>query len=169
LWGRDILVAPITEPGAQRKEVNFPKSAKTWFDFYTGAAHKGGINEVVPVVNVVQTTRDYSTRQIELNYYYDANAGATSGKLYEDDGATANAYQQGKYEIAHYSGDATAARFEIGIETEVGKSCQPVARTYTLKVHNVANRPRSVRFDGKELPSRWDARSRTLQVALPAR
>jgi oligosaccharide 4-alpha-D-glucosyltransferase len=186
LWGRDILVAPITEPGAQRKEVNFPKSAKTWFDFYTGAAHKGGINEVVPVVaehipvfvragafvplaNVVQTTRDYSTGQIELNYYYDANAGATSGKLYEDDGATANAYQQGKYEIAHYSGDATAARFEIGIETEVGKSWQPVARTYTLKVHNVANRPRSVRFDGKDLPSRWDARSRTLQVALPAR
>jgi alpha-glucosidase (family GH31 glycosyl hydrolase) len=186
LWGRDILVAPITEPGAQRKEVNFPKSAKTWFDFYTGAAHKGGINEVVPVVaehipvfvragafvplaNVVQTTRDYSTGQIELNYYYDANAGATSGKLYEDDGATANAYQQGKYEIAHFSGVATAARFEIGIETEVGKSWQPVARTYTLKVHNVANRPRSVRFDGKDLPSRWDARSRTLQVALPAR
>ncbi|MTW10858.1 DUF5110 domain-containing protein [Pseudoduganella eburnea] len=186
LWGRDILVAPITEPGAQRKEVNFPKSARTWFDFYTGAAHKGGINEVVPVVaehipvfvragafvpmaNVVQTTRDYSTRQIALNYYYDANAGATNGKLYEDDGATANAYQQGKYEIAHFSGAATAASLEIGIETEVGKSWQPVVRTYTLKVHNVASRPRSVRCDGKDVASRWDAQSRTLQVVLPAR
>jgi len=185
LWGRDFLVAPVTEPGAQRKEVNFPKSAKVWFDFYSGAAHKGGINEVVPVVSehipvfvragafvplakVVQTTRDYSTRQIELNYYYDASAGATSGKLYDDDGATANAYEQGKYEIAHFTGAASANGLEIGIETEVGKAWQPVSRAYALKVHNVVNRPRSVKLDGKAVEARWDARSHTLQVALPA-
>ena len=45
LWGKDFLVAPITEPGAQRKEVNFPTSAKVWFDFYSDAAHKGGVTE----------------------------------------------------------------------------------------------------------------------------
>ncbi|KQV54053.1 glycosyl hydrolase [Duganella sp. Root336D2] len=186
LWGKDFLVAPVTEPGAQRKEVNFPASAKVWFDFYSGAAHKGGINEVVPVAaehipvfvragafvplaKVVQTTRDYSTRQVELNYYYDASAGATSGKLYDDDGATANAYEQGKYEIAHFAGVASATGVEIGIETEVGKAWQPVARTYALKVHNVASRPRSVKLDGKAVASRWDARNRTLQLTLPAR
>jgi len=185
LWGRDFLVAPVTEPGAQRKEVNFPKSAKVWFDFYSGAAHKGGINEVVPVVaehipvfvragafvplaKVVQTTRDYNTKQVELNYYYDASAGATSGKLYDDDGATANAYEQGKYEIAHFTGAASANGLEIGIETEVGKAWQPVNRAYALKVHNVVNRPRSVKLDGKAVDVRWDARSHTLQLALPA-
>ena len=185
LWGRDFLVAPVTEPGAQRKEVNFPASSKVWFDFYSGAAHKGGINEVVPVVaehipvfvragalvplaEVVQTTRDYSSKQVELNYYYDASAGATSGKLYDDDGATANAFEQGKYEIAHFAGIASAGGFEIGIETEVGKAWQPVSRSYTLKVHNVAKRPRSVKLDGKALDARWDARSRILQVRLPA-
>ncbi|KQZ44190.1 glycosyl hydrolase [Duganella sp. Root1480D1] len=186
LWGRDLLVAPVTEPGAQRKEVNFPASAKVWFDFYTGAAHKGGINEVVPVVaehipvfvragafvpmaKVVQTTRDYNTRQVELNYYYDASAGVTSGKLYDDDGATASAYEQGKYEIAHFAGAASASGFEIGIETEVGKAWQPVSRAYALKVRNVASRPRSVKLDGKPIDSHWDARSHTLQVALPTR
>ena len=186
LWGRDFLVAPVTEPGAQRKEVNFPASAKVWFDFYSDAAHKGGINEVVPVAaehipvfvragafvplaKVVQTTRDYSTKRVELNYYYDATAGSTSGKLYDDDGATAGAYEQGKYEIAHFAGAASASSFEIGIETEVGKAWQPVSRAYAIKVHNVAGRPRSVKLDGKAMESRWDARSRTLHVSLPAR
>jgi alpha-glucosidase (family GH31 glycosyl hydrolase) len=186
LWGRDFLVAPITEPGAQRKEVNFPSSSKVWFDFYSGAAHKGGINEVVPVVaehipvfvragafvplaKVVQTTRDYSTKQIELNYYYDASAGTSSGKLYDDDGMTADAYGQGKYEIAHFSGSASASGFDIGIETEVGKAWQAVSRAYALKVHNVQKRPRSVKLDGKAISAQWDARSRSLRVMLPAR
>jgi alpha-glucosidase (family GH31 glycosyl hydrolase) len=117
----------------------------------------------------VQTTRDYNTKQVELHYYYDSSAGATSGKLYDDDGATANAYEQGKYEIAHFAGTASAAGFEIGITTEVGKAWQPVSRAYTLKVHNVVSRPRSVKLDGKAVAARWDARSRTLQVMLPAR
>lgn len=186
LWGRDFLVAPVTEPGAQRKEVNFPASSKVWFDFHTGAAHKGGIVEVVPVVaeripvfvragaiiplaKVVQTTRDYNTRQIDLHYYYDAGAGSSSGKLYDDDGATADAYEKGKYELARFSGTATAGGFEIGIETEVGKDWQPVSRSYTLNVHNVARRPRSVQLDGKAVEARWDARLRSLRVALPAR
>ena len=183
-WGKDFLVAPITEPGALRKEVVFPASAQVWFDFYSDAAHKGGINEVVPVVaehipvfvragafvplaNVVQTTRDYSTKRVELHYYYDASAGASSGKLYDDDGTTAHAFEQGRYEIAHFTGAASAAGFEIGIDTELGKAWQPVARTYALKVHNVASRPRSVTLDGKAVAARWDARSRTLSMLLP--
>lgn len=186
LWGRDFLVAPITEPGAQRKEVNFPASSKVWFDFHSGAAHKGGVNEVVqvvperipvfvragalvPMAKVVQSTRDYSTRQIDLHYYYDASAAASSGKLYEDDGATANAYQQGKYELARFSAAASASGFEITFDTEVGKAWQAVARTYALKVHNVASRPRSATLDGKPIAVRWDVRSRSLELTLPAR
>ena len=186
LWGNDFLVAPVTEPGATRKEVNFPESSKVWFDFYSGRAHKGGINEVVPVVaehipvfvragalvpmaKVVQTTRDYSTRQVGLHYYYDASAGASSGTLYEDDGATADAYGQGKYELVRFTGAAGASGFEIGIATEVGKSWQPVLRSYAVTVHNVPKRPRKVALDGKPVQSHWNARTRTLDVALPAR
>jgi oligosaccharide 4-alpha-D-glucosyltransferase len=50
LWGADFLVAPVTEPGALRKEVYFPHPGSTWFDFYTGQAHRGGIIETVPTV-----------------------------------------------------------------------------------------------------------------------
>ena len=186
LWGNDFLVAPVVDPGALRKEVNFPASSKVWFDYYTGQAHKGGINEVVPVVAehipvfvragallpmapVVQTTRDYNTKHIALHYYYDASAGASQGKLYEDDGATADAYARGQYEIARFSGQAAAGGFEIAIDTEVGQSWQPVVRSYALTVHNVARRPRSVTLDGKAVAARWDGKKNVLEVALPAR
>jgi oligosaccharide 4-alpha-D-glucosyltransferase len=91
LWGPSFLVAPVTEPGATRKEVHFPKGDKaaTWFDFYDDQPHRGGITEVVtpvaghiptyvragafvPLAKVVQSTRDYNTRALELHYWHDA-------------------------------------------------------------------------------------------------
>jgi len=32
LWGRDILVAPVTEPGAQSRQLYLPKGG--WYDFW---------------------------------------------------------------------------------------------------------------------------------------
>jgi len=184
LWGDSLLVAPITEPGAARKEVYFPNKGSVWFDFYTDKRHRGAITEVVPAVadhipvfvragafvpmaKVVQTTRDYSTKQIDLHYYYDPLAGATSGKLYDDDGATANAFGQGKYELVRFSGAADAKGFGIGIATETGKAAQAQQRGYKLIVHNVAARPRTVTLDGKPLASSW-AKGR-LEILIPAR
>jgi alpha-glucosidase/alpha-D-xyloside xylohydrolase len=39
LWGRDILVAPVTAPGATNREVYLPKG--TWYDWWTGAKSIG--------------------------------------------------------------------------------------------------------------------------------
>ena len=83
----------IVEPGATRKEVHFPVKDSVWFDFHTGTKHRGGITEVVrpveahipvyvragafiPMAKVVQTTRDYSTRNIDLHYYHDASVAS---------------------------------------------------------------------------------------------
>ena len=40
LWGRDILVAPVTEKGASSRRVYLPRG--TWTDFWTEAAVNGG-------------------------------------------------------------------------------------------------------------------------------
>jgi len=186
MWGHEFLVAPVTEPGVARKEVYFPTKGSVWFDFYTDQAHRGGITEVVPAVpehiptfvragafiplaKVVQTTRDYSTKQIDLHYYYDASAAQSSGKLYDDDGATAGAYEQGKYELVRFNGAASASGFEIAIATETGKAAQAQQRGYALTVHNVAARPSGVALDGKALAFQWDAKTRQLTAAIPAR
>ena len=38
---------------------------------------------------------------------------------------------------------------------------------FTLKVHNVARKPRTVQAGGKALDYRWNARRKLLEVALP--
>ena len=186
LWGPDFLVSPVVEPGATRQEVYFPNSGSIWFDFNTDAAHRGGLLEVVkpeeahipvfvragafvPMAKVVQTTRDYTGRQIDLHYYHDASVSSSSGKLYEDDGETAGAYEQGKYEIVRFASQYAGARLEIGLATETGKAQASALRGFSVKVHNVQARPRAVTLDGRAVASSWNAKHKLLDIALPAR
>jgi oligosaccharide 4-alpha-D-glucosyltransferase len=184
LWGPSFLVAPVVEPGAARKEVHFPDKGSTWFDFYTGEAHRGGITEIVkpvaghiptyvragsfvPLAKVVQSTRDYDTRALELHYWHDAGVHASSGQLYDDDGKTPNAYEAGKYELVRFSSRLEGSRLEIGLQPEAGSAYLPTSHSFALKVHNVARKPRAVEAGGKPLAFRWNARTRQLEVALP--
>jgi len=41
LFGRDLLVALVTEPDARRREVYLPRGAK-WTNAWSGAVHEGG-------------------------------------------------------------------------------------------------------------------------------
>ncbi len=183
MWGPDFLVAPIVEPGVARKEVYFPVKDSVWFDFYTDKAHRGGITEVVrtvpehipvfvragafvPMAPVVQTTRDYSTRRIDLHYYHDESVPWSVGKLYDDDGVTAGAYAKGEYELVRFISENTERGLEIGVKTETGAAAKPLARQFALKVHNVAKRPAAVRIDGRKVPFKWDARRKLLEVTL---
>jgi len=186
LWGRDFLVAPVTEPGATRKEVHFPVKGSVWFDFHTGEKHLGGITEVVkpveanipvyvragafvPMAKVVQTTRDYSTRRIDLHYYHDASVGSSAGSMYDDDGETSDAYAKGKYEIVRFESRFAGGRLDIQLQTETGKAQTPAERGFALKVHNVAAKPRSVTIDGRPAPFGWNGRQKLLEVPLAAR
>jgi alpha-glucosidase/oligosaccharide 4-alpha-D-glucosyltransferase len=186
LWGPDFLVAPVVEPGATRQEVFFPNRDSVWFDFHTDAVHRGGVLEIVkpeeahipvfvragafvPMAKVVQTTRDYTGRQIDLHYYHDASVAASGGKLYDDDGETAGAFEQGKYEIVRFASRYAAGRLEVAFETETGKDYVPAERGFSLKVHNVQARPRSVTLDGRAVAVNWNAKHKLLDVTVPAR
>jgi oligosaccharide 4-alpha-D-glucosyltransferase len=185
LWGQDFLVAPVVEPGATRKEVYFPHKGSVWFDFYSGKPHRGGITEALPVVKehipvfvragafiplakVVQSTRDYSTRHIELHYYHDASVSASSGKLYDDDGETAQAWEQGKYELAHFSSALAGGELALKLRSESGKAWKAQPRSYSVQVHNVAARPKRVMLDQRAAPFKWDAKRKVLSVEMPA-
>ena len=185
LWGPDFLVAPVVEAGQLRKEVYFPKKGGVWFDFYTGQPHRGGILETVatvpehiptyvragafvPLAKVVHSTRDYSGRELELHYYHDASVSASSGKLYDDDGQTAHAFESGRYQLVNFASRFDAGRLEFTLRPESGAQANVAeGRTFALKVHNVAVKPRTVRAGGQALKFSWDARRRLLEVNLP--
>jgi oligosaccharide 4-alpha-D-glucosyltransferase len=186
LWGPDFLVTPIVKPGATRAEVYFPNAGSVWFDFHTGQAHKGGILETVrpadanipvyvragafvPMAKVVQTTRDYTGRHIDLHYYHDASVATSSGKMYDDDGETANAFSAGKYEIVRFTSRFAGNRLEIGFATETGQAMTAAQRGFSLKVHNVATRPRTVTVDGRAVRFVFNAQQDLLEVPIAAR
>ena len=127
----------------------------------------------VPMAKVVQTTRDYTGREIDLHYYHDASVSASSGKMYDDDGETAGAYEQGKYEIVRFDSKYTEMsadkRLEIGFRTETGKAMQAKERAFALKVHNVRAKPRGVTVDGRAARFVFNAQQHLLEVQVPAR
>jgi len=184
LWGKDFLVTPVLKQGAATADVYFP-ARSAWFDFYNGERHAGGATESVklsddhvpvyvragafiPMVKVVQTTRDYSTKQLELHYYHDASVNAGAGKLYDDDGTTAQAYEQGKYELLHFASKLQGRSLTLRIESEVGKQYERPERGIALQVHNVTAHPSLVRVEGKPVVFVWDEAAKVLNIQLPA-
>jgi oligosaccharide 4-alpha-D-glucosyltransferase len=186
MWGPDLLVTPVVQPGAMRQEVFFPNAASVWFDFHTDAMHRGGILEIVkpeedripvfvragafiPLAKVVQTTRDYTGREIDLHYYHDASVAAAQGKLYDDDGETADAFEAGKYEIVRFASTFAGNALTIDFATETGKQSVAAPRGFALTVHNVQAKPRAVMIDGRAVRSTWNAQRKVLEIAVPAR
>jgi alpha-glucosidase/alpha-D-xyloside xylohydrolase len=108
LWGRDLLVAPVTEKGATSRRLYLPRGA--WYDFWTEEKVEGGreINRpvdlatmplyvragsIIPLGPVKQYTAERVDGPLTLTIYPGANAAFT---LYEDDGATFN-YRRGEW------------------------------------------------------------------------
>ncbi|MET0321654.1 MAG: TIM-barrel domain-containing protein [Duganella sp.] len=183
LWGQDFLVTPVMTKGAQTASVYFPATS-AWFDFYTGERHAGGASKTValkpdhipvyvragafiPMADVVQTTRDYNTGHLALHYYHDTSVRSSAGKLYDDDGVTAQAYEQGRYELLHFSSTLQGRRLALHVQSAVGKHYQRPQRAIDVSVHNVDRKPAAVRVDGKAAVFAWHAAGKLLTVQLP--
>ena len=98
LWGRDILVAPVTEKGATSRRVYLPPGS--WYDFWTQEKLEGGreitravdletlplyvrAGAILPLGPVKQYTGENVDGPVSLHVYPGADAAFT---LYEDDG-----------------------------------------------------------------------------------
>ncbi|MGH9814567.1 MAG: TIM-barrel domain-containing protein [Candidatus Acidiferrales bacterium] len=108
LWGRDVLVAPVTEKGAAARRVYLPRGE--WYDFWTEERLVGGreINRdvnlatmplyvragtILPLGPVKQYTSEKVDGPMTLVIYPGADGSYT---LYEDDGASF-AYRRGAW------------------------------------------------------------------------
>lgn len=108
LFGRDILVAPVTEKGATSRKVYLPRGA--WFDFWNEQRQEGGreVNRevdlstiplyvragaIVPFGPLKQYTVEPVDEPITLVIYAGADGACT---LYEDDGVSLD-YRRGDW------------------------------------------------------------------------
>ena len=164
LWGDDLLVAPVTRPGATHWPVYLPEGR--WYDFWTQEAYDGpaGVTVTAPLDRLPLFARAGAIIPMgPVMQYQDGTAptaltlliypfGQSSFTLYEDDGQT-NAYRQGHFALTEFECDAEARRIVFRAKAPRGDaSLVPSRRTYTLQIH-APDPPRRVDVEGiGELP-----------------
>jgi alpha-glucosidase (family GH31 glycosyl hydrolase) len=156
LWGRDLLVAPVVEPGATARRVYLPRG--TWYDFWTGERVDGGreisravdletiplyvrAGAVIPMGPVKQYVEEKVDGPLSVSIYPGADGLFL---LYEDDGRSFK-YRNGDWTGLQMRWDDSRRIFSV---RHAGGSRHPERRTMEVKLQDTT---RSIEFAGLPL------------------
>jgi len=160
LWGRDILVAPVTEKGATTRNLYLPRG--TWYDFWTQAKTEGGrqvsrevdldvlplyvrAGTILPLGPVKQYTGEKLDGALTLSVYPGADGQFA---IYEDDGATFNFAKAEFMKIRCEWKDSTR---QLALSLEKGsKMLLPPSRKIEVKIATT-DQSRLIVFNGKPI------------------
>ena len=162
LWGRDMLVAPVIEPGATTRRLFLPRGS--WYDFWTAERVEGGreidravdlatlplyvrAGGILPLGPVKQYASQVVNEPSSIHVYPGADGQFA---LYEDDGATF-AYERGQFTRTIVKWDD--ARRELTLALAPGsKLLAPGARPLEIGLPRGAKK--RIEFSGKPLTVR---------------
>lgn len=185
LWGRDIMVAPVLEPGASTRAVTFPEGL--WIDYndpsksYAGPADSVVVDaplEVIPLFvragavipsapYEMRNTADYDPSRYTFDCYPAPGAASGGAVVYEDDRADPRALEEGRHALLKVDAADTPEAYTLSVSAEGSYPGMPSKRRLTFVVHNI-DAPASVRLsDGRELKGDYSPATRSLTVALP--
>jgi len=186
MFGKELLVAPITEPGngmVVKKEVYLP-SGDDWFDYFTGDVYEGGrsivhecpiermplfvrAGSIIPTGPQMDFSDQAAVDPLTLDVY--AGKSAAEFNLYEDDGISldyrANACSRTSltFKPSHDTGNYTLT---IGPAKGTFKG-QLKRRAYVVRVHGLL-KPESVTVSGVKSDWTWEPRKRITTIPLAA-
>ena len=158
LWGRNLLVVPVTEKGATTRKAYLPRG--TWYDFWTEEKLEGGreivrpvslatmpvfarAGGIVPMGPVKQYTDEPVRGPTTLCIYPGAD-----GKflLYDDDGATSG-HEKGDWTGIEMAWDDARRRLTLRL-AEGSKMRPPLTRDFEVRLAT-DKAARTVRFVGE--------------------
>lgn len=166
-FGTDLIVAPVVNAAQQWLDVPLPEGL--WYDFFSGKAVQGGADlryalqyktipvfaragSILPRVEALNTTDHYNSRRLYLHAYLPPDEGRFSGQMYEDDGWTYGAYENGDYELLDFTGNLTADGMRLNISrTGNGYAGMPETRLVEWIFYGNDRAIQSVKADGKEI------------------
>jgi len=126
MFGKALLVAPITEPNVSEWNVYLPKSS-AWYDFWTGKRFEGGqtiktaaplekiplfvkAGSIIPMGKFIQYAGQKPADTLEIRIYKGADG---KFELYEDEGDNYN-YEKGHFTVVPFSWDDQHQTLTIG-------------------------------------------------------
>lgn len=152
LFGKDLMVCPVTTKGAQTRTVYLPEGE--WYDWWTGKKYTG--KQYVHVVTPLDTLPIFAKAgaiipmQPAMRYVdekkidtltLDVFPGSGSFSLYEDDGESLS-YQQKNFSTTFITSSARQDGFTINISKPEGRFV-PAKHNFLIKLHAAA-KPKSV-------------------------
>ena len=149
MFGRSLLVSPVTEPDVTSWTTYLPKNEGGWYDYYT-ARHYDCAQSVTTTVGAdyipvfVRAGSIIPTKDDEVLLYPGANGSFT---LYEDDGTT-RAYEQGQYSRITFQWDE--ARHRLTIDKRQGKYPEMSVRR-TFRIKTAGGGLTTVNYQGKKI------------------
>jgi len=129
MFGRDLLVANVVEPGARERRVYLPRGVAGWYDFHTGAYHEPGSEIVVaapldgipmfaragamiPLTGRDDCSRLHDEPSRHLRVFPAPDQGRETYALYEDDGISLR-YRDGDYSEVVFDLETTAGEIVL--------------------------------------------------------
>ena len=193
LFGRDLLVAPVTKPGnGQPVETEvFLPAGDDWVDYFTGDIYHGAqsIVHACPIERMPLFVRagsiipmapklEYSDQRPLDPLTLDVDAGRRGAefRLYEDDGQSLD-YRKGAFAWTAISFQPNGAQdYTLTINPAQGKFAgQLPQRRYEIRLHALV-KPSGVTLQGTALPEvaadacgtgwTWDSLTRTTTIRL---
>lgn len=166
LWGRDVLVAPVTVQGATERRIVFPDGL--WVDYnHPGRIYHGGDTitypaplEVLPLFvragaiipqadYEMKSTEDYKTDSYTINYY--PYLGESSYTLFEDDRKSTSSLTDEAYSLIDFRADASIEGINLTVSAKGTYPGAPKSKKLTFKIYLVDGDPSSVTIDGRKL------------------
>jgi len=163
-YGDSFLVTPVTEQGAETVNVNLPKG--TWFNFWSEQRYQGEQNVTIaapldqtpvlvragafiPMVDSVQSTKDYNTEHLILHYYADITVKSSSSVMYNDDGQDPNSLTNADYESLTFSANQQDEKLLFDLQQHGQFVKMPATRQLSLVIHNYQNNAAKITVDNK--------------------
>ena len=166
LWGRNILVAPVTEKGASSKKIYLPDG--TWYDFWNNRTYEGRqtivryvdlstmplfvtAGTILPLDPVRQYMDEPVTEPTVLRVYSGADGDY---KLYEDDGSSLAYQSKASWTKFHWNDREKILTIEPAASpvTTNGSS-----RTFTVQIISAKKNQetQTIAYTGKRLETKF--------------
>jgi alpha-D-xyloside xylohydrolase len=163
MFGKDLLIAPVLDPGVETWNVYLPETNGGWYDFWSEKRLASGqktnaeatldhIPVFVPAGSILPLgpTKQYVAEKpddpIEIRIYPGADASFT---LYEDEGVNYN-YEKGQYSTIAFKWNDSASELQIG--QRIGSfSKMPANRQFEVHLAGSSIPPQTVDYSGKEV------------------
>lgn len=150
MFGKNMLVAPVTEAGVTEWNVYLPK-ADAWYDYWTGKRYTGGqtvkspapqnqipvfvkAGAIIPMAKEMQYTGEKPLDVLEVRLYRGADGSFT---LYEDEGDGYN-YEKGAHTTISFTWNEKTKTLRIGARAGTYKNYIK-SRTFNIVVVNDNN------------------------------